>query len=246
MIVGSWGLPELDEPPGHVVAILSGGLDSTTMGFALRAAGSRLSVVSFDYGQRHRTELAAARAVAARLGAPHEVIDLRSVGALLTGSALTDTRVDVPRGHYTDESMRCTVVPNRNAIMLDIATGIALARGADAVAFGAHGGDHPIYPDCRPEFVVAFTEMVRVANVGFISSRFQVMAPFLSLTKSEIVGMGARLGVPFELTWSCYEGGTVHCGQCGACAERREAFSLAGVHDPTNYAIPTWSGDRAV
>jgi 7-cyano-7-deazaguanine synthase len=205
-----------------------------------------LSLVSFDYRQRHRPELAAARAVAAGLGAPHEVIDLRPVGALLTGSALTDTSVEVPRGHYTDESMRRTVVPNRNAIMLDIATGIAVAQGADAVAFGAHGGDHPIYPDCRPEFVVAFTEMARVANAGFISSHFRVMAPFLSLTKSEIVRIGARLRVPFELTWSCYEGRAVHCGRCGACVERREAFTLAGVHDPTSYALPGRSGDRVV
>lgn len=136
------------------------------MAFALRASGSRLSLVSFDYGQRHRTELAAARAVAARLEAPHKLIDLRSVGALLTGSALTDTNVDVPQGHYTDESMTRTVVPNRNAIMLAIATGIAVAQGADAVAFGAHSGDHPIYPDCRPEFVRAFAEMTRIANTG--------------------------------------------------------------------------------
>ncbi|MGH3972382.1 MAG: 7-cyano-7-deazaguanine synthase QueC [Pseudonocardiaceae bacterium] len=244
-MMGSLGLTELDEPPGHVVGVVSGGLDSTTMMFALRAAGSRLSLVSFDYGQRHHTELAAACAVAAGLGAPHEVIDLRQVGAMLIGSALTDTRVDVPQGHYTDESMRRTVVPNRNAIMLDIATGIAVARGADAVAFGAHGGDHPIYPDCRPEFVRAFTEMVRLANAGFISSRFRVVAPFLSLTKSEIVRVGAQLGVPFELTWSCYEGGKVHCGRCGTCVERREAFTLAGVDDPTSYALPGRSGDRA-
>lgn len=244
-MVGSSGLPELDESPEQVVGIVSGGLDSTTMAFALHAAGSQLSLVSFDYGQRHRTELVAARAVAASLGVPHEVIDLRQVGVLLTGSALTDAHVDVPQGHYTDASMRRTVVPNRNAIMRDIATGIAVAQGADAVAFGAHGGDHPIYPDCRPEFVRAFTVMVRLANAGFISSRFQVVAPFLSLTKSEIVRIAARLGVPFELTWSCYEGGTVHCGRCGTCVERREAFTLAGVDDPTNYALSGRSGDRA-
>ncbi len=237
-------LGEFDELPEHVVGILSGGLDSTTMAFALRAEGCRLSLVSFDYGQRHRTELAAARAVAARLETPHKLIDLRSIGALLTGSALTDTSVDVPRGHYTDESMACTVVPNRNAIMLDIATGIAVAQGADAVAFGAHGGDHPIYPDCRSEFVRAFTEMTRIANAGFLSSRFRVVAPFLSLTKSEIVRVGARIGVPFELTWSCYEGGVVHCGRCGTCVERREAFILAGVRDPTGYAVSGRSGDR--
>jgi 7-cyano-7-deazaguanine synthase len=208
------------------------------MAFVLHAAASRVSLVSFDYGQRHRRELDSARAVATALGARHEIIDVRPVGALLTGSALTDTSVEIPRGYYTDESMRCTVVPNRNAIMLDIAAGIAVAQGADAVAFGAHGGDHPIYPDCRPEFVRAFTEMVLVANAGFISSRFRVVAPFLSLTKSEIVRIGARLGVPFELTWSCYGGGTVHCGQCGTCVERREAFALAGVPDPTSYVIP--------
>jgi len=245
-MVRSWGLPELDDPPGHVVGILSGGVDSTTMAFVLRAVGSRVSLGSFDYGQRHLRELDSARALAAVLGAPHEVINVRPVGALLSGSALTDPSVEVPRGYYTDESMRRTVVPNRNAMMLDIATGIAIAQGADAVAFGAHGGDHPIYPDCRPEFVRAFTEMVRVANDGFISSRFRVVAPFLSLTKSEIVRIGARLGVPFELTWSCYEGGAVHCGHCGSCVERREAFALAGVHDPTSYPLRGRLGDRAV
>lgn len=224
-------------PPEHVVGVVSGGLDSTTMAFALRAVGSQLSLVSFDYGQRHRTELDAARAVAQQLGAPHDVIDLRSVGALLNGSALTDTAIRVPYGRYTDMSMRSTVVPNRNAMMLDIAVGVAIARNADAVAFGAHGGDHTVYPDCRPAFVNAYSEMVAFANAGFLCGGFRVLAPFLSVSKCQIVKIGARLGVPFELTWSCYEGDVVHCGRCGTCVERGEAFALAGVSDPTRYAV---------
>ena len=220
----------------HVVAVVSGGLDSVTMAYSLARTVERLTVLSVDYGQRHARELSCAALAASSLGARHEVADLRAVGALLAGSALTDDAVDVPDGHYTDESMRATVVPNRNAILLSVATGVAVAAGADAVAFGAHGGDHPIYPDCRPEFVVAFERMARVGNEGFVDPGFAVVAPFLERTKADIVAEGAALGVPFADTWSCYRGGDVHCGTCGTCVERREAFELAGVPDPTVYA----------
>ncbi|MFE0023377.1 7-cyano-7-deazaguanine synthase QueC [Amycolatopsis sp. NPDC059021] len=226
------------DPPTHVVSVVSGGLDSTTMAFALHALGARLTLVSFDYQQRHRKELAAARAIATRLDADHEVIDLGQLGALLSGCALTDASVEVPEGHYTDASMRSTVVPNRNAIMLDIATGIAIARGADAIAFGAHGGDYAVYPDCRPAFVDAYATMVATANAGFLPTNFRVLAPFLLMSKAEIVRQGSWLGVPFELTWSCYNGQEVHCGLCGTCVERRLAFELADLPDPTTYADP--------
>jgi 7-cyano-7-deazaguanine synthase len=173
--------------------------------------------------------------IAANLDVPHRLVDLRSLGSLLAGSALTDESVEVPDGHYTDESMRVTVVPNRNALMLDAAVALAVVGGAQAVAFGAHRGDHAVYPDCRPEFVEAFTRTAVLANAGFLPEGFTVLAPFLTWSKAQVVALGDRLGVPFERTWSCYRGGEVHCGRCGTCVERREAFTLAGVSDPTVY-----------
>jgi 7-cyano-7-deazaguanine synthase len=219
-----------------VVTTLSGGLDSVTLAHELVAGGRDVIGLSFDYGQRHAKEIESAKRCADRLAAEHHVVDLRSVGALLTGSALTDAAVPVPEGHYTDESMAATVVPNRNAIMLSVAVGVAVARGAEAVATAVHAGDHAIYPDCRPEFIEAIEHEARVANEGFITDGFQVLAPFLHVAKDEIVRRGAALGVPFEETWSCYLGEALHCGRCGTCVERREAFELAGVHDPTRYA----------
>lgn len=227
---------KLPDSPTYVVVLASGGLDSTTLAYRLRDMGAKTRLLSFDYGQRHARELECAKQIAGGLGVPHDVMDLRPVGALLGGSALTDPLVPVPDGHYAAESMRATVAPNRNAVMLDIAVAVAIANGCDAVAFGAHGGDHAIYPDCRPEFVTAFTASAIVANEGFLPVGFQVVAPFLDCDKTEIVRTGNRLGVPFAATWSCYKGGSVHCGTCGTCTERREAFQLAGVADPTPYA----------
>lgn len=215
------------------IAVVSGGMDSVTLAHDLAHQGHALRVLSFDYGQRHRRELAAARSCARALGVRHDTIDLTGVGAHLTGSALTDA-IPVPDGHYAEEAMRATVVPNRNAIMLAVAFGVAVASGADAVATAVHGGDHFIYPDCRPGFVAAFQTMQDAATDGFGSPR--LLAPYLSLAKSDIARRGFTLGVPFADTWSCYKGGAVHCGACGTCVERREAFFLAGVPDPTPYA----------
>lgn len=222
-------------PPEHVVLILSGGLDSTVLGYRLRADGCRLTMLSFDYGQRHRRELEFARRTAVRLAGVHRVVDLSAIAGLLAGSSLTDSSVEVPDGHYTDASMAATVVPNRNAIMLDVAVAQAVALKADAVAFGAHAGDHPVYPDCRPRFVEVYRQMVKVANQGFLHPRFVLLAPFMRLSKADIVRVGAELKVPFAETWSCYRGGDRHCGTCGTCVERREAFQLAGLADPTVY-----------
>ena len=217
------------------MATVSGGLDSVTLAHVLAADGHDLVCLSFDYGQRHAKEVDFARACADRLGADHHVVDLRSVGALLAGSALTDPTVAVPEGHYTDASMAVTVVPNRNAIMLAVAVGVATARGAGAVAAAVHAGDHTIYPDCRPAFIEAAEHEARVANEGFIADGFRILAPFVEISKADIVRRGAALGVPFAETWSCYIGGERHCGRCGTCVERREAFDLAGVDDPTVY-----------
>jgi 7-cyano-7-deazaguanine synthase len=218
-----------------VVATVSGGLDSVTLAHTLAADGHDLVCLSFDYGQRHAKEVDFAHACADRLGADHHVVDLRSVGALLAGSALTDPSVAVPEGHYTDASMAVTVVPNRNAIMLAVAVGVATARGAAAVAAAVHAGDHTIYPDCRPAFIEAAEHEARLANEGFIADGFRILAPFVEISKADIVRRGAALGVPFAETWSCYIGGERHCGRCGTCVERREAFELAGVDDPTVY-----------
>jgi 7-cyano-7-deazaguanine synthase len=217
-----------------VVAVCSGGLDSVTLTYKVAAEATLNSLVSYDYGQRHRKELAFAAACAARLGVPHRVVDLTNITGFLKGSALTDTAsVAVPDGHYAEETMRITVVPNRNAIMLAIAFGIAAGEGASAVAAAFHSGDHFIYPDCRPAFVDAFAAMQNQALKGMWNVALQ--APFVHMSKADVVRVGAGLGVPFAETWSCYQGGALHCGRCGTCVERQEAFDLAGVADPTRY-----------
>ncbi|RBW62837.1 7-cyano-7-deazaguanine synthase QueC [Ruegeria sp. A3M17] len=212
--------------------VCSGGLDSVSLAHVLAAEGNLSRLVSFDYGQRHTKELTFAALCAMRLSVPHHLIDLRSVGASLTGSALTDD-VDVPDGHYAEETMKVTVVPNRNAIMLTIAYGVAAAQGDDAVAAAVHGGDHFIYPDCRPAFTDAFDTMQRAALGGYADVALHV--PFVHRSKADIVREGARVDTPFDQTWSCYKGCDLHCGRCGTCVERREAFDLAGVPDPTQY-----------
>jgi 7-cyano-7-deazaguanine synthase len=218
------------------VAIVSGGMDSVTLAYSLRSQGYTLHVVSFDYGQRHRKELEFARRAAHALAAEWDLIDLKAAGMqrLFRGSALTDAAVDVPEGHYADETMRLTVVPNRNAIMLAIAYAAAVSARATVVAAAMHAGDHPIYPDCRPDFVRAFAAMERLATEG--EGEIDLLVPFIDKSKAEIAALGARLEVPFEHTWSCYKGEEIHCGACGTCYERREAFQRAGIPDPTRYA----------
>jgi 7-cyano-7-deazaguanine synthase len=214
------------------IVICSGGLDSVSLAHRIAGEQTLIGLLSFDYGQRHRKELDYAAACAKRLGVPHQIIDIRPIGSHLTGSALTDN-IDVPDGHYAEETMKATVVPNRNAIMLAIAFGLAAAQKADAVAVAVHGGDHFIYPDCRPGFIDAFQTMQDAALDGYASVKLQ--APYVNATKADIVTDGAKHGTPFAETWSCYKGGARHCGRCGTCVERREAFHLAGVADPTEY-----------
>ncbi len=218
----------------RAIAIVSGGIDSVTLAYLLASEGFSLHLLSFDYGQRHSRELEYARLCAERLDAEFDVVDISGVGRLLKGSALTDD-VPVPHGHYAAPNMAITVVPNRNAILLSIAYGVAVAEGAEVVATGFHAGDHFVYPDCRPGFVRAFDEMQREAVEGFGDESLRLYAPFVEKTKAEIVAVGARLGVPYADTWSCYEGGEVHCGLCGTCIERREAFESSGIPDPTRY-----------
>lgn len=219
--------------PPRVVVVLSGGMDSTTLTAHYAALGRRIIAVTVDYGQRHRREIESARVIAAHYGADHHVVDLRAVGALLRGSALTDPQLEVPDGHYAEETMRATVVPNRNAILANVAIGVAVAQQAPVVALGMHAGDHFIYPDCRPEFVAALNRLSAEANEGFGAPLIE--APFLRWSKTEIAAYGVRLGAPLEKSWSCYRGEERHCGTCGTCYERRESFRDAGVADPTDY-----------
>ena len=221
----------------RTLVVCSGGLDSVTLSHKIVIEKTLIHLVSFDYGQRHSKELDYARRCATRLGVTHDIIDITDIGRRLTGSALTDGTA-IPDGHYAEETMRSTIVPNRNAIMLTIAFAVATARRAEAVAAAVHGGDHFIYPDCRPSFVDAFATMQRMALDGFAQIAFET--PFLCWSKADIVREGARLGVPFAETWSCYKGGARHCGRCGTCVERREAFHLSGVDDPTPYDDPDY------
>lgn len=215
-----------------VILIFSGGLDSTVLLYQLRSEGRQLRCLAVDYGQRHRRELEAAKAICQMLGVELFVADIGSLRPLLAGNSLTSDTVDVPEEPYSPENMRLTVVPNRNMLFLAIAISWAISSKFSAVAYAAHAGDHPVYPDCRPEFVRAMGEAASLCDWDEVG----IETPFIDISKSEIVLLGASLGVPFADTWSCYQGGEVHCGKCATCRERREAFRLAGIADPTEYA----------
>ncbi len=215
-----------------VVVLCSGGMDSVTALYWAQREHEVLAAVSFDYGAKHHArELPLAAEHAARLGVRHEVIELPFVDRLFA-SDLLQSGGEIPEGHYEAENMKRTVVPFRNPIMLSIATGFAESIGAEGLVIAAHGGDHAIYPDCRENFMQAMAEAMRLGTYAGI----QLLRPFIALNKGEIAAEGARLGVDFARTWSCYKGGALHCGQCGTCVERREAFLQAGLSDPTVYA----------
>jgi len=216
----------------RTVLTFSGGLDSTTLLYALRAEGHELFTLAVDYAQRHRRELDHAAELAAGAGvAEHRVADLSAISPLLAGSSQTSDAVAVPLGHYSEASMKQTVVPNRNMILLSVAAGWGISLKADHLAYAAHSGDHAIYPDCRPEFAAAMGHAIELADWH----RLTLLTPFVAMSKAQIVQRGAELGVPFAQTWSCYQGGDRHCGACGTCVERREAFLISGVADPTDY-----------
>ncbi len=200
------------------VLALSGGLDSTVLYYHLKALKHEVLPIAFDYGQRHKRELEAALQIATNV-------------RVLTLPVLQLVKPDIPDGHYAAESMKATVSPNRNMIFLAIAASVAIYEGATHVSYAAHAGDHTIYPDCRPQFVQAMRHALHVGNWESIG----IYAPFLEWTKADIVKAGQRLNVPFGGTWSCYRGQDVHCGTCGTCTERKEAFLLANIPDPTVY-----------
>jgi 7-cyano-7-deazaguanine synthase len=187
--------------------------------------------LSFDYGAKHNArELPCAAWQCRRLGIPHRTVRLDFLNGLFR-SDLLQSGGDIPDGHYEDASMRRTVVPFRNGILLAIAAGAAESVGAAAVVIAAHGGDHAIYPDCRESFLAPMAEAIRRGTYAGIA----LERPFVEWKKPEIARRGHELGVDFAQTWSCYKGGDVHCGTCGTCVERKEAFQRAGLPDPTAY-----------
>lgn len=223
------------------VVVYSGGLDSTVLLCRLLERDRPVRAVTFDYGQRHgASEIRAAKEIMSALQSQHaflahDVIDLSSLAWDLPGSSQTEDAIPVPLGHYADPSMKATIVPNRNMIMLSVAAGICMAHGGGSVYFGAHRGDREIYNDCREPFCIALNQAFKEAD----DRKVNLERPFITFDKAQIVTIGAGLReypVPFEKTWSCYQGGTVHCGACGTCIERREAFRDAGIVDPTEYA----------
>lgn len=211
----------------HIV-VLSGGMDSATvLGRVKRDYPNDIVIgLGFDYGQRHRKEIDAARAIAHHYKIPYRVVPV----GVLHGSALLSPTEVIPEGMYDAPSMKSTVVSGRNLLFAAIAVG--LAEPDDKLWFGVHAGDHPVYRDCRPEFWNGLRDIVATAyHIG-------IATPMLNLSKAEIVLLGHALDVPYHLTWSCYVGAEAHCGRCGTCVERAEAFSIAGIADPTVYADP--------
>ena len=213
------------------VVLFSGGLDSTVLASYLISKGAEVRLLSIDYGQRHAKELAHGETLAKELNLPRKTLSLPGLGDLLKGSSLTDDSVELPEGHYAEESMKATVVPNRNMILLALAGGYALSSGFDTIAYAAHAGDHFISPDCRPEFAEAMEKALGLADWKDLN----LYRPFVDMTKADLVKLGTELKAPLETTWSCYAGRERHCGKCGTCVERKEAFELAKVPDPTKY-----------
>ena len=211
------------------IIIYSGGLDSTTLLYEER---ERIALaVTFDYGSNHAArEIACARWHCEHLGIEHIVIDLGFIGKYFE-SSLTSGADAIPEGNYDDENMRSTVVPFRNGIMLSVACGLAESRGLKRVLIANHGGDHAIYPDCRPEFVKAMDAAMTAGTYEGV----KLAAPYTNITKGDIVKRGIALGIDYSKTYSCYRGKELHCGRCGTCRERKEAFAEAGIIDPTNY-----------
>ncbi len=213
-----------------VVVIYSGGMDSFTVLNRAVRDGKEVYALSFDYGQKHLKELEFAANVCKELNIPHKVIDISAINQLLAGSSLTDD-IDIPEGHYEEESMKSTMVPNRNMILLSMAVGYAVSLGASKVYYGAHSGDHAIYPDCRPEFVEKMNDVSKIANYEAV----EIFSPYLKDSKIDILTDGLKMGLDYGKSWTCYNGREKACGKCGACQERLEAFAENKATDPLPY-----------
>lgn len=213
-----------------IVIIFSGGMDSGTLLWDLYtiAPWREIHALTFDYGQRHKREIECAKRFIKECdNVTHKVISLDVLNDVAP-SCLTQPSMEVPHGAYDGDNMRTTVVPNRNMVMLSLAISYAIGIGAGNVYYGAHAGDHTIYPDCRPEFVDAMNIVSKLCDW----SPVEIIAPYLNYTKGQIAELGVSIGVPYELTHTCYEGSYPPCGKCGSCVERAEAFEYAGVPDP--------------
>jgi len=212
------------------VLILSGGMDSTTLLYDLIHDGCEVHAITFNYNQRHNNEIACAKKSCRALQVPHKIISLAVLNELAP-SCLTRDDWDVPEGNYAEESMKQTVVPNRNMVFLSLAASYAIGIGARDLLYAAHAGDHTIYPDCRPAFVSAMATAFHLCDWNDIVLR----VPYLYWTKTDIVKRGLTLGVDYSKTWTCYKGGKISCGKCGSCDERLAAFREAGAPDPLAY-----------
>lgn len=213
-----------------VVVVLSGGMDSTTLLYDVVNQHDEVYAISFHYGQRHKKELDLAVKTCKKLNIDHEIYDL-SILNKLAPSSLTRDNIEVPEGHYEAENMKLTVVPNRNMVMISLAASFAMGIDAKYLYYGAHAGDHAIYPDCRREFAEKLRDVIKIADWTEVELRF----PYIDMDKGDIVIRGKELNVDYSLTWTCYKGGEKACGKCGSCQERLEAFEKAGIKDPITY-----------
>jgi 7-cyano-7-deazaguanine synthase len=215
-----------------VAVLVSGGMDSVAALYDAHQQHIVAVALSFDYGSKHNhKEIPLAAWHCRKLRIPHRVISLDFVGQLFKSDLLKSGSA-IPDGHYEEQSMKQTVVPFRNGIMLSIAGGYAESIGANGLVIAAHAGDHAIYPDCREDFMKSMADALRLGTYAAV----EILRPFIYRTKAQIAQRGRDLGVDFSQTWSCYKGANIHCGTCGTCVERREAFMLAGIPDPTVYA----------
>lgn len=213
-----------------VVVIYSGGMDSyTVLNHALNQ-GFDVYALTFDYGQRHVKEIEYAKRACDELAVQHKIVDISAINSIIAGSSLTDD-IEVPEGHYEADSMKQTVVPNRNMILLSLAVGYAVSLEASKVFYGAHSGDHAIYPDCRPEFVEKMQDVCAIANYQAVD----ITVPYLNVDKIAILEDGLKMGLDYSKTWTCYNGRDKACGKCGACQERLEAFDKNNAIDPLEY-----------
>ncbi len=211
--------------------ILSGGLDSTTLlHYLVKEKGCKMRAISFDYGQKHDKEIECAAWQCKQLGVKHEIVSLDFINQLFESSLLQSGK-DIPEGHYENENMKSTVVPNRNMILISIATGYAISHEIEDVFYGAHSGDHTIYPDCRPEFIQKMRETLKLCDWQNVNLK----APFQDFDKTKIVKIGQDLGVDFAHTQTCYNGKENACGKCGSCTERLEAFKQNSLKDILEY-----------
>lgn len=215
----------------RIVVVYSGGMDSFTVLHKALKEEHEVFALSFDYGQKHNKELEYAKQVTGELAVAHKILDIKNISSLFTRSSLVSNEISVPEGHYQAENMKSTVVPNRNMILLSLAIGYAVNIEASEVWYGAHSGDHIIYPDCRPEFVEIMDRASKVANFEPV----KVFAPYLNSDKVGILKDGFAMGLDYSKTWTCYKGLEKACGKCGSCVERLEAFKVHNKLDPLPY-----------